>query len=324
VVADSSPNGATGGASDAGAPSIATLMSSALCAAARVENERAAAVYAASLADAADERASRHPLQIHLRRAASRLNSAVRALTRERPWSSVIPNVDPALAGQGSHVDSGLATSNAEAKAAIPPMDATPAETAAEAAEPEANEPVVGLYGHSSTIAVPEILGFLSTLRKTGTMRLANDREGYRIRFEEGTVVYAHSEHPPEGLLLGEILVQQGAIEAEAMASFLARNKNTRALFGATLLREGLVTPDALRLAVAYQAQRIFNRAYLIVDAHYWFEPSATAPLYGQRGINVTHLLLESARSQDETANRLDNVFSDPFEGSPLVPPKPE
>ena len=67
-----------------------------------------------------------------------------------------------------------------------------------------------GLKGKSQAVAIPEILGFVSSLRKNGVLRINSRDECFLIQLEQGKVVYAQGDNPPQGQLLGEIVGRSG------------------------------------------------------------------------------------------------------------------
>lgn len=176
--------------------------------------------------------------------------------------------------------------------------------------------PEIGVVGHSRAIAVPDMLGVLSSLQKSGTFWVWNERECYRVRLSGGKVVAAQSETQAPGLLLGQILVLQNAIEEDQLARFLEMRTDEKAPIGEALKKAGLVGDAEIREAILYQAQRIFNRAYNIKDAWFRFDPNVSEDMSPRFGMSVTQLLLESARTRDETEERLEGVLGDPFAGS--------
>lgn len=188
-----------------------------------------------------------------------------------------------------------------------------PAEAANEALAEEHERPA-GLSGHTSTVAMPELLGFLAQLRKTGTLWIWNDREQFVVQLVDGNVTFARSQSPRQGSLLGEILISQGAIDGARFDAFLAAPREPGPL-GDALVKAGLISREALASAIQYQAQRVFDRAYGLADAYFCFEGGvAEGPCEGTR-ISVTHMLFESARTRDESEQRLESVLGDPFAG---------
>ena len=71
-------------------------------------------------------------------------------------------------------------------------------------------------------------------------------------------------------------------------------------LLGETLLAAGRVTRKALTIALSYQVQTIFHRVFAAEDAVFQFDEGVSLRTPADVRLNVTTLLLESARSSDE------------------------
>jgi len=119
-----------------------------------------------------------------------------------------------------------------------------------------------------------------------------------------GTVVWAQSKTPVPNLMLGQILVAQGAIDQAALTQFIAERPESRSRLGQALVEAGRIQTSALDRAVTFQAQSIFDRAYAMENASYRFKLEAAANM-AEHGLSVTHLLLESARTSDEASHRM-------------------
>jgi hypothetical protein len=157
-----------------------------------------------------------------------------------------------------------------------------------------------GLRGHSQAVTVPEILGFVASIRKSGVLRINSDTEAFLIHLRDGTVIYAQGDHPPKGQLLGEILVAQGATTQEQIDQIVERDPVTNDVLGKMMLKQGIVTREALCIALAYQVQCLFHRLFRIEGAVFQFDEGAPPAAADDIRLNVTSLLLESARSNDE------------------------
>jgi hypothetical protein len=169
------------------------------------------------------------------------------------------------------------------------------------------------LCGHSSVLAVPEVLGLLATLSKSGAFSVWNEQDAFRIRLVRGTVVSAQATSATHRLLLGRILVDHGSLTEEALARFVDSWPEPKRRLGDALIEAGLIDRAALESAIQFQAQRVFHAAYDLRDAWYRFDPERDDGAQ-EHGLSVTHLLLESARMRDETEQRLDDVLGDPFD----------
>jgi hypothetical protein len=162
----------------------------------------------------------------------------------------------------------------------------------------------IGLSGHTSTVAIPEVLGFLAQCRKSGTLWIWNEHDDYRVQLVGGNVTFARSEAPRQGSLLGEILIAQGAVDATRFMEFMAQKREPGPL-GDALIAAGLVTKEALRAAVQHQAQCVFDRAFGMEDAYFRFDADEGIDTSEGIRISVTKMLLETARERDESERRL-------------------
>lgn len=176
--------------------------------------------------------------------------------------------------------------------AVVPPPDQKPAAFEGNLME--------GLRGHSQAVTVPEILGFVASIRKSGVLRINSPDEAFLIHLRDGQVVYAQGDNPPKGQLLGEILVAQGATTQEEIERVVERDPVTKDVLGRAMLKLGLVTKEALCIALAFQVQCLFHRLFQVEGAVFQFDEGTPPVQADDIRLNVTSLLLESARSTDE------------------------
>jgi hypothetical protein len=72
-------------------------------------------------------------------------------------------------------------------------------------------------------------------------------------------------------------------------------------MLGVALVREQVVSRQALQIALTYQVQGLFQRLFAATEASYTFSSSVRLMENPDLRMNVTHLLLESARTLDES-----------------------
>lgn len=159
-----------------------------------------------------------------------------------------------------------------------------------------------GFGGACSSIGVPDLLAMMQAMGKTGVLRVSHPNEDVLLHFEDGDLVHAFSERTPGHLRLGELLVQQGALDRERLESVLFCQPGEKRL-GDVLTEGRIVTEEQLEAAVAHQVQQLFHRMFGYHDATFRFEPGLPPVDEGSRARrNVIQLLLESARHNDESA----------------------
>lgn len=161
-----------------------------------------------------------------------------------------------------------------------------------------------GLRGHTQAITIPEVLGFVASLRKSGVLRVKTAEEAFLIQLDQGEVIYAVGDNPPVGELLGELLISRGQLSVAGLESVLATGVGEGAMLGSALVAAGQVTPEHLRAALHHQVQSIFHRVFCAADAVYQFDEGVALRVPADIRLNVTKLLLESARSSDEGLRR--------------------
>ena len=159
-----------------------------------------------------------------------------------------------------------------------------------------------GLRGTTRSITLSEILGFIATLRKSGVLRVSTGAESFVVQLAEGHVVFAQSDAPPPGQRLGEILAARGTVAAEVCDRLAADRTIPEGLLGQRLVGEGLLRQEDLRVALSYQIQCIFHRLFHARGALFQFDEGVSLISPEDVRLNVTSLLLESARSSDERA----------------------
>ncbi|MFT7665132.1 MAG: hypothetical protein ACI87A_003367 [Planctomycetota bacterium] len=169
----------------------------------------------------------------------------------------------------------------------------------------EANEALdiekdrVDFRGLSWSIGIPELLSFLESINKTGTVCVTTFDETFTIVINNGQVVHASSSASPAGLRLGDILVSQGATTYRALQDFISEHLVTGACMGAAVVAKGLVSREQLATALEAQVQFLFHRLFNATDATYTFYDGRRSSNEHQVRMNLTRLLLESSVEAD-------------------------
>jgi hypothetical protein len=167
--------------------------------------------------------------------------------------------------------------------------------------EPAARrEPRYDLQGNAWTIPVTELVGFLSHSGKSGLLWVTSPSETFVLEFARGNLVHATSNAPPVAHRLGEILLAEGLLEAAELAEVIDYAKAADDLLGSYLVRTGRLQHADLQRALAMQVQQLFHRLMDAENALYRFQEGAQLLRSQGLEVNITQLLLESARKKDE------------------------
>lgn len=159
-----------------------------------------------------------------------------------------------------------------------------------------------GFQGNTSTIALPDLIGFLGVQGKDGVLTVTTPEETIDILFEAGHLVHAQSHQPPPGTRLGEILIEQNALAPDQLKPFLERCREKKGRIGQHLEDEDLVSLPQITAALEQQVQRLFQRLFRCQEASFVFAEGLPEETGCRMQWNVTQLLLESARYFDEQA----------------------
>lgn len=176
--------------------------------------------------------------------------------------------------------------------------------------EPRKSEPRYDLQGNAWTIPVTELVGFLSHSGKSGLLWVTSPAETFVLEFARGSLVHATSNAPPVAFRLGEILLSEGLLSAAELAEVIDYAKAADDLLGSYLVRTGRMQHAQLQRALAIQVQQLFHRLMDAENALYRFQEGAQLLRSQSLEVNITQLLLESARIKDEERQKSDSRAS--------------
>ena len=177
------------------------------------------------------------------------------------------------------------------------------------APQPNIDVAMQGLQGNSWTFSLAELLGFLAYGRKSGVLWVDAPDENYLLVLADGHLMHATSNKTPEGLRLGEILVGLGYLTRRQLERFLSRLPEGAAnVSGEELLSSGMISDDELRNALAYQVQQLFHRLVGTRNAVFRFREGMQVMLAYQIRLDINHLLLDTARHQDEVVGSTERT----------------
>lgn len=170
-----------------------------------------------------------------------------------------------------------------------------------------------GVRGTIETFGVPDLIGMLSSLQKTGTLTLQADDTMFVFEFEQGRVVHAITNKRDPSMRLGTILVAQNRLSEKQLQDSLAAATAGKQLLGDALVRSATVSEDDLRSALDEQVGRIFEAAFSLRQGRFVFQEGSLSTLHQRTCLNTTHLLLEAARQRDENGDGVASGTSGTF-----------
>jgi len=161
------------------------------------------------------------------------------------------------------------------------------------------------LAGDLGAISLTEVLSLLRDQQQTGTLRVFGGAARIEVSFRDGRVELASAVGVAEEFLLGRFAVEQGALEASALATVVAeRAKMTSPPWlGEDLVARHLITPARLREALVRQSSELVFEMLRWTSGSFYFRRTAELPRAARQaalGIPIDALLLEGFRRVDE------------------------
>jgi predicted regulator of Ras-like GTPase activity (Roadblock/LC7/MglB family)/tetratricopeptide (TPR) repeat protein len=162
--------------------------------------------------------------------------------------------------------DAGEASAAPEPGAAA----AAPAQQSSGASNGKNGGPNAVFSGRLSVFALPDLLEFLRSARRTGLLVCSSPAGVGTLRFREGFIAAAGSPGTPR---LGDILIRDGKIAPEALERVAARQQTEDSdhLLGEMLTVEGLVDAAAVQQAIREQIELTIRELVRWTDGEFAF-----------------------------------------------------
>ena len=156
------------------------------------------------------------------------------------------------------------------------------------------------LRGSSMSLSIPNLLELLGSHKMTGTLRISTDDETFTLELLDGDVVHACSDDAPKDQLLCSILVARNKISLKQLEQFFERFTKPAEAISDQLESEQLVSRGDLQEALEHQVQMLFLRLYAAGYGSFFFHEGRRRDAKDRIRMNITQLLLDSARVHDE------------------------
>ena len=166
------------------------------------------------------------------------------------------------------------------------------------------------LFGSLQTMSLPDLLQWLGSSRKTGTLQVENNRVQKWILFEEGQIVGCSSDDPPERL--GQFLLSRGKITEDQLRIALAAQEGSGKHLGKLFVEMGALTREELSSHLDAKAEETIYSVFDWEDAVFRFHEQVTDhPNIFPVALKVDEVLLRGMQRLDEI-QRIRTVFNDP------------
>jgi hypothetical protein len=155
------------------------------------------------------------------------------------------------------------------------------------------------LRGNLTSFRLPDVLTFLASARKSGTLTLTSAGSEATVFFDKGSVVYAGSNQ--EALRLGAVLLRKKKISVDQRAAIDKLMQAEGGRFGQIAVQQGLLTEDQLRDFLKVQVSEIIYDSFVWPGGTFAFIDDTILPPYAVTiAIDLSNLIMEGARRIEE------------------------
>ena len=128
----------------------------------------------------------------------------------------------------------------------------------------------MALAGDLQTMVLTDLLQWISTRRKTGSLHLQRRSTKKRVYFREGRICSSWSNDPRE--TLGQFLIQERLVTEEALFEALLRQEKEGRLLGTMLVEDGTLTAEQLRHILRTKAEEVVYDLFLWPEGKFDFQ----------------------------------------------------
>jgi hypothetical protein len=165
----------------------------------------------------------------------------------------------------------------------------------------------MALTGNLRTMSLPDILQWIATGQKTGTLYLNRASIQKRIAFRDGRIFTSTSTDPRESL--GRVLLRERHITEEQLFRALLRQEDEGRLIGSILVADGVLSEGELQGSLMTKAEETIYDLFLWPEGQFEFkEGDVPENVHISIDLQVTAVVLEGIRRVDEW-ERIRKVF---------------
>ncbi|MEM7353914.1 MAG: DUF4388 domain-containing protein [Acidobacteriota bacterium] len=157
----------------------------------------------------------------------------------------------------------------------------------------------MGISGNLKTMALAELLQWLSMGQKSGTLLIDNETIEKKIYFQDGAIIASASTDPKE--YLGSFLVGHGYLPEEQIDEALSRQKEEKKLIGQILVSMGAIAEEDLHQMLRLKTEESLYDVFTWPEADFeFFDNELPEASMVRMALDVQGLVLEGSRRLDE------------------------
>jgi hypothetical protein len=117
------------------------------------------------------------------------------------------------------------------------------------------------LKGNLQAFSLTNVLQLLGSEKKTGILRISNNKEEYQVCFLDGFIVYATESQ--KGTRLGRLLIEDGIISNGQLQECLAIAQKVKKALGKVFVEQGYISKRILEKYIYKQVIEIISKIFL-------------------------------------------------------------
>jgi uncharacterized protein DUF4388 len=134
----------------------------------------------------------------------------------------------------------------------------------------------MAIQGTLTTMSVPDLLQFLATGRKTGSLKFSRAKVNKEIYFDKGLIIGSFSNDPKE--YLGQLLIHYGKIDEARLQLAMETQRKTGGRLGEILVTKGILTAEEVHDILRTRTLEIIYDLFLWEEAQFEFFDSQPFP----------------------------------------------
>src|SRR6267142_3673137 len=127
----------------------------------------------------------------------------------------------------------------------------------------------MAIHGTLTTMSVPDLLQFLASGRKTGTLKFGRAKITKEVYFENGIIVGSHSNDAKE--FLGQVLIYYGKLDEALLQGAMEIQRQSGGKLGEILISSGLLTEEEVLDILRTRTLDIIYDLFLWDEAQFEF-----------------------------------------------------
>jgi uncharacterized protein DUF4388 len=168
----------------------------------------------------------------------------------------------------------------------------------------------MGIHGTLTTMSVSDLLQFLATGRKTGTLKFGRGNVVKEIYFENGVIVGANTNDPKE--YLGQVLIHYGKVDENQLQVAMEVQRKSGGRLGDIMVGQGFLTKEGVLEILRTRTLDIIYDLFIWENADFEFYDNEKLPDDLIRiQVEPTNVIMEGIYRMDELSRYRTLIPSD-------------